>query len=612
MNYLLILGIAFFCLTPIIFNLSATAYTENVDDSAQNLESTFPPIKNIQSFEADTIPPNLEITNFNPCNPLFTNGTVTVQGIASDNDKVKLVEGLIHTGPLTEDFHYANAIPISENDWSRWSIPLTIANDQQHRILVHAYDYSGNEEWAESLVNTERAKMNSEAVTDKSGTTHIAFVDSTFTNGAYNKDSFYFFYKKYYGAPADQKITTDLDLLTGEIPLEFDHEYFQSILDRVKESVPDSVVSIIGDEEVHFGSIFKKDGTNAYDALILLHTEYATQTSYDNLIKFLNNGGSIVLLDGNNFYARIQFDPELCTVTLIKGHEWEFDGKAAKPGVTEGFMEDNTKWFGSNYIVNALQDKVIFENNPFNYTHFEENYVTNPRAEILLDYKVKFAQTPTSTEPSSPFLLGGVLKKEPSVEYSDEGKTIATYELASGNGKVIHLGLYGQNLDSNPAFLNYLEKIILPRALNKTVPVESDFEVSDLYWLLPGGDVSNVKLDAESKTLSVNAGFTPDENLKESYLTIVIPKKVMDATEDNKMVNFVVTVNGTPVPYEESSDDIERGLKIRVTGNSEIKIIGTSAIPEFGASMIILIMSVGILFLFSKTNLKYKFSLFKL
>jgi hypothetical protein len=86
----------------------------------------------------------------------------------------------------------------------------------------------------------------------------------------------------------------------------------------------------------------------------------------------------------------------------------------------------------------------------------------------------------------------------------------------------------------------------------------------------------------------------------------------MDATEDNKMVNFVVTVNGTPVPYEESSDDVERGLKIRVTGNSEIKIMGTSAIPEFGASMIILIMSIGILFLFSKTNLKYKFSLFKL
>ena len=560
-----------------------------------------------------------------------------------------------------------------------------------------------------------------------------------------------------YGNSSGKDITTDLNLLTGKFPTQLDLKYFQTMRDRIKETLPNSDVMIIGDEEIHDGSIFRKDGSNAYDVLFFLHSEYVTQTYYDNMIKFLNNGGSIVLLDANTFYAKIQFDPKSCTVTLIKGHDWEFDGKAARASVSEGFMDENTKWFGSNYIVNALWSDVRFENNPFNYTHFEENYVTNPNAEILIDYKVKLPESspvydydtyldwrqtnvssttglrtdmllplhmndttssfgsttfkdkqiqaefvsptsqlvhkqidvialklrkigsPTGTAQIGVFnddlsvkkLFGTIdsaiianyytdysfsLPKSKlytieagdriGIKYSDgdnanyietvidtdtaepfdgtnsfytyytnewlsfmphdmymvlgqttshslkDERSIAMYELESGNGKVINTGLYSQNLDANPAFLNYLEKIILPRVLNKTVPVESDYDVSGLYWLLPGGEISGVKLDTGSKTLSVDASFTPDENLKESYLTLVIPKKVMDATSDNKMINFVVIVNGTPVPYEESSDDVERGLKIRVTGNSEIKIIGTKVMPEFNAGVVLPIIFI--------------------
>src|SRR6187200_1512844 len=41
---------------------------------------------------------------------------------------------------------------------------------------------------------------------------------------------------------------------------------------------------------------------NAYDLVILGHQEYVTQKEYDNLRKFVANGGTMIILDGNVFY----------------------------------------------------------------------------------------------------------------------------------------------------------------------------------------------------------------------------------------------------------------------------------------------------------------------
>jgi hypothetical protein len=81
-------------------------------------------------------------------------------------------------------------------------------------------------------------------------------------------------------------------------------------------------------------------------------------------------------------------------------------------------------------------------------------------------------------------------------------------------------------------------------------------------------------------------------DLKESYAIIVIPKMVLDSHIENNMTDFIVTVNGKEVQYEEASDDIERGLKINIVEDSDIEIIGTSAVPEFEISMIILTLSL--------------------
>ena len=542
-----------------------------------------------QTFvKKDVEAPLVNITSPSFCSGTVATGKITIQGTAFDSSGINRVEAFARSIEQNDDeFPFQPATPIAPGDWSKWSIQLTIPDDKPYWILVRAMDNFGNENWDESMINSERAKMNLAAVEDTSGQSRIAFVEPTFTNGAYNEDSFYFFYSKYQKILDGQQITTDLNLMTGDIPFETNVDYIQPIIDKVKQTVPDSIVSIIGDEEINDGLIFRKDGTNSYDLLVMLHNEYVTQTEYDNLKKFLTNGGSIVLLTGNVFYGEILYDKEDCTVTLKKGHDWEFDGKTVRKSVSERYLDENSKWFGSNFVVSDIKDGVVFERNPFDYEHFEENEVTNQEANILLDYKAKFAKIPFTEK--NPLVVGGLLKgnSEQEIKYSDGGKKIATYELPSGAGKVIQMGIYSQNLETNEKFLNYFEKIIIPRAIGNTYHfVDKDGEF-DLFWHLRNGRLSDVNLDKESKSLSLKIQTAMPSNPEEQEnFTIILPKQLIDSVTSSKMSDFIVIVNGVSVPYTQTADDIERGLTIPVPNDAEIKIVGTSVVPEFGRSEI--------------------------
>ncbi len=42
---------------------------------------------------------------------------------------------------------------------------------------------------------------------------------------------------------------------------------------------------------------------------------------------------------------------------------------------------------------------------------------------------------------------------------------VVLYEMISGNGKVINIGIFAHKLEDNQAFLNFYDKEIIPRAL---------------------------------------------------------------------------------------------------------------------------------------------------
>jgi hypothetical protein len=297
----------------------------------------------------------------------------------------------------------------------------------------------------------------------------IAFVEPTFTYAAYRNGSFYNFYNKYSISDTSKKtITTDLNLLEnrpiphGPFPY-FAHptqkpdipyiSYFKILLQHVKNNDP--LVTNITDVDVHQGKIFQTDGRNAYDVLFLFHNEYATQSEYNNLRQFVSNGGTVVFTEANALLAEVSYNKTNDSITLVKGHYWMFDGKGATPSVSERWLNENKEWTGSNFLdVPSIgsSSHVYFRNNPFNYTHTEEQYVTNPHAKILLDYQAY-------NLPPKYF-----------------NATVATYKMNYGRGQVINLGIWGHILVNNKAFLNYFDNVILPLALDPAPEVNTNMK----------------------------------------------------------------------------------------------------------------------------------------
>jgi hypothetical protein len=306
----------------------------------------------------------------------------------------------------------------------------------------------------------------------------VAFVRPSFTYSAYQQNGFYTFYGISGDLPDETtNVTTNLDLLTVEVPDEtytyyrddpsegpgrsVQQDYTDMLMELVEEEASsldlDVEIADISDKEVHHGDIFDSAGNNAYDVLFLFHQEYVTQAEYDNLKKFVvQNGGTIVFNHANNFIAEVNYDSANNTITLVRGHDWAYDGKSAWPTVNEIWLEENQQWVGSNFMDDSSSDDVIFLNNPFNYEHTEEQLVTNPNATTIFDFGVvEMNATETGDQVNR--------------QHYPHPEKVAIYEMTSGKGKVIHLSIFSHKLEENETFLDFYEEEILPRAFG--VPI---------------------------------------------------------------------------------------------------------------------------------------------
>lgn len=205
--------------------------------------------------------------------------------------------------------------------------------------------------------------------------------------------------------------------------------------------MPNASISFLSDVDIDSGLIFNKSNINSniYDVPILGHQEYVTQDEYDNLKQFVSNGGTLILLYSNSLYAEVTYNPVSNSITLAKGHNWEFNNKTAwKSIILERWIGETSNWTGSNY---AHVLNVIFDNNPFGYLKHEEQFITNPNVNILLDYNA----TVPNTMPG---------------QFNDF--KIATYEYDYKNGKVIGFGIYpSADLLNNDRFLTFFDSILL-------------------------------------------------------------------------------------------------------------------------------------------------------
>ena len=310
----------------------------------------------------------------------------------------------------------------------------------------------------------------------------VAFVRPTFTYAAYQLNGFYNFYSKYIDTQRGKNITTDLNLLTVKIPhgpfllhnqkpgdkpgIKEQEDYFKTLMDHVVENkAPDPMkISNITDKEVNDGIVFNHTNgttgssssnnyTNAYDVLFLFHQEYATQTEYNNLKQFVENGGTIVFNDGNILTTEVRYDNSNDTVTLLRGHNWQYNGKTAwYTGEPERWYNETWKWVGSNFLDIPAPPKVnaTFSNDHFGYKHIEEQYVTNPKDKIILDFGTLVYENSSSVEKYSKYA----------------NARVAFYELDSGhnNGRVIMLSIFAHKLGQNTDFLDFYDNKVIPLA----------------------------------------------------------------------------------------------------------------------------------------------------
>jgi hypothetical protein len=219
--------------------------------------------------------------------------------------------------------------------------------------------------------------------------TKIAFVKPSFTAAAYSH-SFYVFYALYQNLHLGKNVTTNLNLLTSKVTTRKTDSSSSTrgmryLYEIIKSLIPKSKIDILTDADVDAGTIFTaKNSLNKYDTLVIGHQEYVTQQEYDNLKHFVSSGGTLIILDGNIFYAEVKYNRNTHTITLLKGHWWAFNGKSAWKSVAERWKDETSQWIGSNYL--CFRCGVTFSNNPFGYKQHEEQYITNPHDVILFNY----------------------------------------------------------------------------------------------------------------------------------------------------------------------------------------------------------------------------------
>jgi len=139
----------------------------------------------------------------------------------------------------------------------------------------------------------------------------------------------------------------------------------------------------------------------------------------------------------------------------------------------------------------------------------------------------------------------------------------------------------------------------------KSIPVTGNPDLL-VGYSIKGGKIISIEPDVSAKSLMVTIETTSDGEVK-----LMIPREVIDAKNgpDGKSgddVDFFVLVDGSEVDFDETTTASDRTLTIPFAdGTSQIEIIGTWVIPEFGtmAAIILAVAIVSIIAVSARTRL---------
>jgi len=132
--------------------------------------------------------------------------------------------------------------------------------------------------------------------------------------------------------------------------------------------------------------------------------------------------------------------------------------------------------------------------------------------------------------------------------------------------------------------------------------VKGGSEVFCVPFEASGAVVTSASANGATKSLTLKI-----ETEGDGSISLAIPRDVLDATEDGADVDFIVLVDDEEADFEETdSNDSTRMVDITFPeGASQIEIIGTYAVPEFGtmAAIILAVAIVSIIAVSARTRL---------
>jgi len=142
------------------------------------------------------------------------------------------------------------------------------------------------------------------------------------------------------------------------------------------------------------------------------------------------------------------------------------------------------------------------------------------------------------------------------------------------------------------------------------VTTNTNFEVDagtsgtfDVEYVINGGTLENILIEPEIFGIIIIIEANDD-----GILTLNLPRASVDAKKsDGTDEDFIIFADGAEIPYQETKDAESRIVTLQFEeGDSNIEIIGTFVVPEFGdyAMMILLLSITAIIIISSKKNLK--------
>jgi len=147
---------------------------------------------------------------------------------------------------------------------------------------------------------------------------------------------------------------------------------------------------------------------------------------------------------------------------------------------------------------------------------------------------------------------------------------------------------------------------------SEVIVTTTNFEVNagsygtfDVEYTIKGGTVKDMIVDSNIFAIIVQI-----DSIDEGTITLDLPREFIGAEkQDGKDDTFIILIDGIEVAYKESVVHSEsRVISINFEeGDSDIEIIGTYVIPEFGTiAMMILIAGIMTVILASRNKLQIK------